>query len=408
MAPPDRRPTSAGERLRVRRPARTERPHRWPRRPRHGVAELAHVVEVGVGEQLAVDGEVALDAQLLELLQRPFEGPPAGAGELVELPLHAVEVALHLLGRLGVLLPLLAELADQLQDLVAGLLDHEVVERLADDAEEGEQRQRRAHHDPLAHRLVEQAGVVLVDEAGELLVGQEQQHVVDGRPVALAGVVPLGQLLDPQPDVGEEALEVRLALGVGADLEVAQVRRQRELDVHVQHVALGQVEREVGPAGAALDLGLLAVVDVLGEPGQAQHVLGHPLAPLAAGLRVGQRLAQHPRRVGERAGDLGVGAQRLVDLAEALGARRAELGDQRAEALQLGAHLDAHLVEAGVDDVLLRRQVGLHALVTVLAAEPSCSRLSTAACSSAAPHGGVALGADARAASSAMAASMAS
>ena len=209
-------------------------------------------------------------------------------------------------------------------------------------------------------RVVEQAGIVLVDEPGELLVGQEQQHVVDGRLVALAGVLAPGQLLHPRPHVAEEALEVGLALGVGADLEVAQVRRQRELDVHVQHVALGQVERVVRPARAAADLGLLAVVDVLGEPGEAQHVLGHPLAPLAAGLRVRQRLAEHARRVGERAGDLGVRAQRLVDLPEALGAGRAQLGDQRAEPLQLGAHLRPHLVEAGVDDVLLRRQVGLH------------------------------------------------
>ena len=203
--------------------------------------------------------------------------------------------------------------------------------------------------------------VVLVDEAGELLVGQEQQHVVDGRAVALAGVLAAGQLLDPQAHVGEEALEVRLALGVGADLEVAQVRRQRELDVHVQHVALGQLERVVRPAGAAVDLGLLAVVDVLGEAGQAEHVLGHALAPLATGLRVGEGLAQHPGGVGQGGGDLGVGAQRLVDLAEALGAGRADVADQLAEALQLGAHLGADLVEAGVDDVLLRREVGLHA-----------------------------------------------
>ena len=233
---------------------------------------------------------------------------------------------------------------------------------------------------------------MLVDEAGELLVGQEQQHVVDGRPVALAGVVALGQLLDPQPDVGEEALEVRLALGVGADLQVAQVRGQRELDVHVQHVALGQVEREVGPAGAAVDLGLLAVVDVLGEPGEAQHVLGHPLAPLAPGLRVGQRLAQHARRVGEGAGDLGVGAQRLVDLPEALGARRAELGDQRAEALQLGAHLDPDLVEAGVDDVLLRRQVGLHAGGHGAGRRAELLAVEHRRLLQRGPHGGVALG----------------
>ena len=54
-------------------------------------------------------------------------------------------------------------------------------------------------------------------------------------------------------------------------------------------------------------------------------------------------------------------AQRLVDLAEALGAGRAQLADQRAQPLQLGAQLDADLVEPGVDDVLLGRQVGLHA-----------------------------------------------
>ena len=66
-----------------------------------------------------------------------------------------------------------------------------------------------------------------------------------------------------------------------------------------------------------------------------------------------------------------------------------ELGDQRAQPLQLGAHLRPHLVEPGVDDVLLRRQVGLHADG---AAEPSCSRLSTADLLERGPHRGVALG----------------
>ncbi len=97
-----------------------------------------------------------------------------------------VEVAADLLGGLDVLAPLLVERADETEDLVARLLDHEVVERLADDAEEGEQRERRAHHDALAEGIVEQRRIVLVDEAGELLVGQEQQDVVDGRLGALA------------------------------------------------------------------------------------------------------------------------------------------------------------------------------------------------------------------------------
>ena len=118
--------------------------------------------------------------------------------------------------------------------------------------------------------------------------------------------------------------------------EVAQVGSQRELDVHVQDMTLGQVEREVrAPGGAvaagAAQLGLLAVVDVLDEAGEAQHVLGHPLAPLAACLGVGQRLVQRLRRVGQRGGDLGVTAQRGVDLAEALGAGVTEGGDQLTE-----------------------------------------------------------------------------
>ena len=80
----------------------------------------------------------------------------------------AVEPLLDRVDLVGVLAPLARELAEQLQDLVARLLDHEVVERLADDAEEGEQRERRAQHHLLAHRLVEERGVVLVDEPGEL------------------------------------------------------------------------------------------------------------------------------------------------------------------------------------------------------------------------------------------------
>ena len=71
-----------------------------------------------------------------------FEGPTPRTGQRLELLLDAFEPLLDPVDLLGVLGPLRAELADQLQDLIAGLLDHEVVERLADDTEEGEQRQR--------------------------------------------------------------------------------------------------------------------------------------------------------------------------------------------------------------------------------------------------------------------------
>ena len=81
-------------------------------------------------------------------------------------------------------------------------------------AEDGEQRERRAHHDALAERVVEERRVVLVDESVELLVGEEQQHVVDGALLALV-VVALGELLDLGPHVAQERLEVLGALDVG-------------------------------------------------------------------------------------------------------------------------------------------------------------------------------------------------
>ena len=218
----------------------------------------------------------------LELLQRLFELAPAGPHQLVELAIELLELGVHLVELLVVLLPLHAELADDRQDLVAGLLGDEVVVGLADDTQEGEQRQRRAHHHALGHGIVDQRRVVLVDETGELLVGEEQQHVVDRIASRLAGVVALRQLAHPRPHVAEEGAAVQLALGIGGRLEIAEVARHRELDVHVELVALGQREREVGAACGAVELGLLDVVDVLDEARQTQHVLGHPLAPLAA------------------------------------------------------------------------------------------------------------------------------
>ncbi len=148
-----------------------------------------------------------------------------------------------------------------------------------------------------------------MDEPGQLLVGQEQQDVVDRLSRRLAGVIALGQLLDAGAHVADERGAVGLAFGVVTGVEVAQVSGHRELDVHVELVALGEREREIGSAGRPLDLGLLDVVDVFDETGQAEYVFGHPLAPLAAGGRARHRLTQGAGRLRQRLGDLGVAAQ---------------------------------------------------------------------------------------------------
>ena len=105
-------------------------------------------------------------------LQRALESSPAGPGEIVEGLADGVELPLHLVDLAGVLLPLLAEGAEQLHDLVARLLDGEVVECLADHPEEGEERERAAQDDLLLHRVVEQLGVVLVDELMNAVQGK--------------------------------------------------------------------------------------------------------------------------------------------------------------------------------------------------------------------------------------------
>ena len=48
----------------------------------------------------------------------------------------------------------------------------------------------------------------------------------------------------------------------------------------------------------------------------------------------------------------------MVDLAEPLRALLGHAGDHRAQLLELGPHLDSHLIEAGVDDVLLGAELG--------------------------------------------------
>src|SRR6478736_9085953 len=87
-------------------------------------------------EQLTVQGQTTLEAQGLELEQRSLQLASTGADELIERLVDAVEALLHRLDLVDVLAPLGAERAEQLEDLVARLLDHVVVERLADHAEE--------------------------------------------------------------------------------------------------------------------------------------------------------------------------------------------------------------------------------------------------------------------------------
>ena len=100
--------------------------------------------------------------------------------------------------------------------------------------------------------------------------------------------------------------------------------------------AAGEQEGDVGDRAAG-DAGLLAVGDALDHPGEAQHVVGHALAPLAAGLGAGQRLAEVRGGLGQRAG----GGLRLLEagqeLAVLLGAVVVELRDHVAQALELRA-----------------------------------------------------------------------
>ena len=103
---------------------------------------------------------------------------------------------------------------------------------------------------------------MLVNEAVDLLVGDEGEGVVE-RVAAGIDVLAARDLLQALAHVREELLAGRVPLGVRLGLEVAQVARQRELHVHMQHAPLGQQEGEVGTRGPALDAGVAAVVHTL-------------------------------------------------------------------------------------------------------------------------------------------------
>ena len=102
-----------------------------------------------------------------------------------------------------------------------------------------------------------------------------------------------------------------------------------------EHAAAGHEERDVGDLAAG-DARLLPVADALDHAGVAQHVVGHALAPLAAGLGAGEGLAQVAGGLGERSG----GGLRLLEAGDhravLRGAVAVEPGDHVAEPLHLG------------------------------------------------------------------------
>jgi hypothetical protein len=118
-----------------------------------------------------------------------------------------------------------------------------------------------------------------VNEPVKLLVGDKHQHEIE-RTRDRIDVIPRGHLLDPAANVGEESLAQPVRVGIVAFQET-QVIRDGEFHIHVDPRAGGQQEDEVG-LGAAFRGALLAVVDPFDHPRQAEHVLGHPLAPLPA------------------------------------------------------------------------------------------------------------------------------
>ena len=110
---------------------------------------------------------------------------------------------------------------------------------------------------------------------------------------------------------------------------------------------------------AALDGDLLLVVDVLDEAGEAQHVLGHPFAPLPSGLAARQRLAQPLRGVGEVAGLRRVELELLAHLAERHLAGASEVGELRFDPGERCPDVVLDLAEPSLDEQLLRFEIGL-------------------------------------------------
>ena len=174
-----------------------------------------------------------------------------------------------------------------------------------------------------------------MNEAVDALVGDEEQQVADGG--VGRGIAAPVEFLHPVAHIFQETITSHDRLGLGRRFERSQVVVDRELDVHVQVLIVGQQEREVG-SGAALDRSLLAVVDALAHAGGAQNILGHTLTPLATGLGAGKRLAEVLRGLGEHLLLLGGCFERRDELAVLFGALPLQLRDKVAQLAELVAH----------------------------------------------------------------------
>src|SRR6266480_1917449 len=108
------------------------------------------------------------------LLEHALPGPD----ERLVLPARAVDPLAERVHLADELLPLLEEMPEQAEDLVGPARELEVLARLTDQCEHGEQGQRRTEHDTPARCVLHDGLVRLVDERVQLLVRDEQQDEV--------------------------------------------------------------------------------------------------------------------------------------------------------------------------------------------------------------------------------------
>ena len=121
---------------------------------------------------------------------------------------------------------------------------------------------------------------------------------------------------------------------------------------------VGEVEAEVGP-GAGAGGQLLAVVHPLDQPGRPQDVVGHPLSPLAPGLRVSEDVVE-PLGGGQEPALLVGGVSQALGEALVLGgAVLLEFGHQPPDAGQLLVDPSDQRLPLGVEDVTLAGELGV-------------------------------------------------
>jgi hypothetical protein len=118
----------------------------------------------------------------------------------------------------------------------------------------------------------------------------------------------------------------------------------------VEDEVAGQQEGDVGDRATG-QRRLAEVVDALDEAGQPEDIVSHALAPLAAGLGAGQRLAELAGGVGQGGRGAGGLAQAGEDLALLLGPFEAERGDQVAHATDVVLEAGDPLVERFVAEL---------------------------------------------------------